>query len=108
MNPEHFIQMLNHIDRAELTCRDVILLAIIIKRPGLNGRHLSQVANLNARSLVTSNIQRLERLGYIEDRKQMARKRVSANILHATEKGRNLWRLYETWGETDGAKHYDL
>lgn len=85
-----FLLRLKFMDENFVTARDVLCLAAIINRPGMSRRDLSSTLGLNAEVNVMSNVNRLIRWGYIEDRRHDPRKAV-ASILHATKDGVDFW-----------------
>lgn len=81
---------LKHMDDNFVTTRDVLCLYSIIHKPGMSRQDLCDVLGLNTTSNVLSNINRLIRWGYIEDRRGQTRKAI-ASILHATPDGIEFW-----------------
>lgn len=73
-----------------LTVRDVLVLFAIIRQPGLSGIDITNKLGLRDRSAVASNLLRLEREGYIEDRREV-RSKANPAILHPTQKGIDFW-----------------
>lgn len=78
------------IDAAGLTQRDVLVIWCVKENPGIEGILLSQKLGFKSRSNVQTNIFRLIRLGFIEDRRAVAAKTVP-NILHLLPKGEEFW-----------------
>jgi DNA-binding MarR family transcriptional regulator len=85
-----FLVRLRKIDKRSLTCRDVLVLFAIIEAPGSSGLEISVKLGLPDRSSLGSGIVRLEREGYIEDRREIRRKAHPA-VLHATPLGLAFW-----------------
>lgn len=85
-----FLVRLRKIDLHGLTHRDVIILYTIIKAPGSSGIEIADKIGLKNRSSVALNIVRLIRCGYIEDKREMARK-ASPAVLHALPAGIAFW-----------------
>jgi predicted transcriptional regulator len=85
-----FLVRLRKIDLHGLTHRDVIILYTIIKTPGSSGIEVADKIGLKNRSSVALNITRLIRCGFIEDRREMARK-ASPAVLHALQPGIDFW-----------------
>jgi DNA-binding MarR family transcriptional regulator len=85
-----FLVRLRKIDRRTLTVRDVLVLYAIIENPGIAGVDIAHKLGLPDRSSIASNIMRLEREGYIEDRREEHRKANPA-ILHVLQKGLEFW-----------------
>lgn len=87
---EGFLVRLRKIDMHGLTIRDPIILYAIIVSPGISGMDITKKIGLRDRSSVALNIQRLIRCGFIEDRREMARKAAPA-ILHPLAPGLAFW-----------------
>lgn len=85
-----FLVRLRKIDMHGLTHRDVIILYTIIHQPGISGVEIADKIGLKNRSSVSLNITRLIRCGFIEDRREMARK-ASPAVLHALPAGIAFW-----------------
>lgn len=85
-----FLVRLRKIDLHGLTHRDVIILYTIIATPGVSGVEIADKIGLKNRSAVALNITRLIRCGFIEDRREMARK-ASPAVLHALAPGIAFW-----------------
>lgn len=85
-----FLVRLRKIDMHGLTHRDVIILYTIMKTPGSSGIEVADKIGLKNRSSVALNITRLIRCGFIEDRREMARK-ASPAVLHALPAGVAFW-----------------
>jgi DNA-binding MarR family transcriptional regulator len=85
-----FLVRLRKIDKRSLTARDVLVLFAIIETPGSSGLEISLKLGLPDRSSLGSGLVRLEREGYIEDRREVRRKAHPA-VLHATAKGLDFW-----------------
>lgn len=85
-----FLVRLRKIDMHGLTHRDVIILYAIIRNPGASGMDIVNKLGLENHSNVALNITRLIRCGFIEDRREMARK-ASPAVLHALPPGMAFW-----------------
>ena len=85
-----FLIRLRKIDLHGLSHRDVIILYTIIRNPGISGVEICDKIGLKNRSNVTLNITRLARMGFVEDRREMARKANPA-VLHALPPGIAFW-----------------
>ena len=85
-----FLVRLRKIDMHGLTHRDVIILYTIIRTPGSSGIEIADKIGLKNRSSVALNITRLIRCGFIEDRREMARK-ASPAVLHVLPPGEEFW-----------------
>ena len=85
-----FLIRLRKIDMHGLTIRDPIILYAIIVSPGISGMEIVKKIGLKDHSSVALNIQRLIRCGFIEDRREMARKAAPA-ILHPLPAGIAFW-----------------
>lgn len=64
-----FMVRLRKIDRSGLKVRDIIVLWAIRENPGMMGRELAQKLGYESRSHVQDCFARLERHGFIEDRR---------------------------------------
>jgi DNA-binding MarR family transcriptional regulator len=85
-----FLVRLRRIDKRTLTVRDVLVLYAVIENPGISGKDVSTKLGLPDRSSIASNILRLEREGYIEDRRELRRKANPA-VLYAKQAGLEFW-----------------
>lgn len=85
-----FLVRLRKVDRRSLTVRDVLVLYAIMRHPGTSGIEVTNKLGLPDRSAVASNLLRLEREGYIEDRREV-RSKANPAILHPTQKGLEFW-----------------
>lgn len=85
-----FLVRLRKVDQRQLTGRDVLVLYTIISNPGIMGVEVANKLGLGNRSNVSSNIHRLCRGSYIEDRREKARKANPA-ILHVLPAGLEFW-----------------
>lgn len=85
-----FLSRLRKIDLRSLTNRDVLVLYAIIQQPGQSGLEISTKLGIPDRSGIASNIWRLIREGYIEDRRTEHKKAVPA-ILHPLQRGLEFW-----------------
>lgn len=85
-----FLVRLHRIDKRTLTCRDVLVLYTVIESPGISGKEISTKLGLDNRSAIASNITRLIREGYIEDKREQRRKANPA-ILHVLPLGMEFW-----------------
>jgi len=85
-----FLVRLRKIDMRSLTARDVLVLYTIIENPGISGLEISVKLGLADRSSIGSGIVRLEREGYIQDRREIRRKAHPA-VLHPTAQGLAFW-----------------
>lgn len=85
-----FLVRLRKIDKHGLTHRDAIILYTVINNPGISGVEIVDKLGLVNRSGIASNINRLIRCHFIEDRREMARK-ASPAVLHALPAGMAFW-----------------
>lgn len=85
-----FLVKLRRIDQRTLTVRDVLVLYAVKENPGIDGVSLAHKLGLPDRSSIASNVHRLEREGYIEDRREQHRKANPA-IFHVLPKGLEFW-----------------
>ena len=81
---------LKKIDLVHLTARDVMCLYSIISRPGMSRSDLADTLGLNAEVNVLSNIKRLTKHGYIEDRRREQQRAVAA-MLYVLPAGVEFW-----------------
>jgi DNA-binding MarR family transcriptional regulator len=81
-----FLVKLRKIDKRTLTVRDVLVLYAVIENPGIAGMDVATKLGFRDRSSIASNVQRLEREGYIEDRREVHRKAIPA-LLHPLPAG---------------------
>ena len=85
-----FLVRLRRIDKRTLTVRDILVLYAIIENPGCSGMDIINKLGLTDRSSIASNLLRLEREGYIEDRREIRRKAHPA-IYHPLDAGLKFW-----------------
>lgn len=85
-----FLMRLRKIDKAHLTVRDVLILYTIIAKPGINGNDITKTIGMAERSSLQSCFARLERVGFIEDRRERWGKAVPT-IFHPLPAGREFW-----------------
>lgn len=85
-----FLMRLRKIDKAHLTVRDVLILYTIMSTPAVNGNDVTKTIGLVDRSSLQSCFARLERHGFIEDRRERWGKAVPT-IFHATPAGKEFW-----------------
>lgn len=89
-NVAEFLVRLRKVDLRGLTVRDVLVLYVILGNPGCSGIDVSNKLGIKDRSAISSNLQRLAREGYIEDRRTERRKAVSA-MLYVLPRGEEFW-----------------
>jgi DNA-binding MarR family transcriptional regulator len=85
-----FLIRLKKIDLRQLTVRDICVLYVVITKPGCSGMEVSAKLGIKDRSAIASNLHRLIREGYIEDRREHQRK-AYATILHVLPRGLEFW-----------------
>lgn len=85
-----FLVRLRKVDLRGLTVRDVLVLYAIIRQPSISGIEVTNKLGLPDRSAIASNLLRLEREGYIEDRREV-RSKANPAILHPTQRGLDFW-----------------
>ncbi len=85
-----YLIKLRKVDLQGLTVRDVLVLYAIMSHGGSSGLDISNKLGFKDRANVASNLQRLERHGFIEDRRLTRSKAVPA-ILHALPAGIEFW-----------------
>jgi DNA-binding MarR family transcriptional regulator len=81
-----FFTRLRRIDNHDLKVRDIVILWAIAREPGMMGNEIAAKLGYKSRSNVKICIARLEREGYIEDRRP-AINRSTPNDLHITPAG---------------------
>jgi DNA-binding MarR family transcriptional regulator len=81
---------LRKIDLRGLTVRDVLVLYAIMGNPGASGLDISTKLGIKDRSAIASNLARLEREGFIEDRRE-ERKKAVPGVLHVQPAGLEFW-----------------
>lgn len=89
-NVTAFLVRLRKIDTAELKARDVLVLYAIMANPGASGMEITTKLGIKERSLIASNLARLERAGFIEDRRDKKMKAVPG-MLYALPAGVQFW-----------------
>lgn len=89
-NVTDFLVRLRKIDLHGLTVRDVLVLYAIMGNPGASGLDITNKLGIKDRSLIASNLARLERQGFIEDRREEKKKAVPG-VLHPTPAGIEFW-----------------
>src|SRR6478735_3406482 len=85
-----FLVKLRKIDKHGLTVRDMLVLFAIMQKPGSSGLDIASALAIKDRSAISSNLARLERQGFIEDRREERSKAVPA-ILHPLSAGLEFW-----------------
>lgn len=78
------------IDRRGLTVRDMLVMWVIITKPGCMGTEVANKLGLPERSSVQTNIDRLIREKLIEDRRKEIKK-MFPNQLYITDAGKAFW-----------------
>lgn len=87
---EELLQRLLKIDVAGLTVRDVLCLYVIQAQPGIMGIDLANMVGQQHHSGVSSNISRLVERGFIEDRREKAKK-ATPSLLYVLPAGVEIW-----------------
>jgi DNA-binding MarR family transcriptional regulator len=85
-----FLVRLRKMDLKGMTVRDVLVLYAIMGNPGASGMDITHKLGIKERSAIASNLARLEREGFIEDRREMRNKAVPG-VLHALPAGIEFW-----------------
>ncbi len=85
-----FLVRLRKIDLRYLTVRDVLVLYAIMGNPGASGMEITTKLGIKERSLIASNLARLERAGFIEDRRETKSKAVPG-MLYVLPAGEEFW-----------------
>lgn len=89
-NVQDFLVRLRKIDKQGLTARDVLVLYAIICQPGMSGREVAHKLGIVDQSYISSHLHRLERAGFIEDRRE-ARVKANPAIFHVLPAGTEFW-----------------
>lgn len=84
-----FFVRLRLIEHAKLKGRDIVVLASIQGRPGMNGREIAMKLGYASRSNVQDSIARLIKNGYIDDRRS-TQDQQTPNDLHITDAGKQV------------------
>ena len=77
-------------DQSEITVRDLRIIDLLLKNPGLCGNDLVTYLRLPSRSSVQGNIPKLIRRGMIEDRRHREGQAIPSRLF-VTDKGREFW-----------------
>lgn len=85
-----FLVSLRKADKRGLTLRDILVLYAIMETPGASGLDIANKIGIKDRSAISSNLGRLERCGFIEDRRQEHGRAIPA-ILHPLPAGVAFW-----------------
>lgn len=85
-----FLVRLRKIDKHGLTVRDILVLFAVMERPGASGLDIANKLGIKDRSAISSNLSRLGRQGFIEDRREEQGRAIPA-ILHALPAGVAFW-----------------
>jgi len=85
-----FLVRLKKIDKRGLTCRDVLVIYTIIHNPGCSGVELADKIGAGTHSNIVSNIRRLIRVGFMEDRRKEFKK-AQPSSLHILPAGVEFW-----------------
>lgn len=89
-NVSTFLVKLRKADKLGLTLRDILVLYAIMQTPGASGLDIATKLGIKDRSAISSNLARLERCGFIEDRREEHGRAIPA-ILHALPAGVAFW-----------------
>jgi DNA-binding MarR family transcriptional regulator len=85
-----FLINLRKIDKRSLTVRDILILYVVMENPGISGIDITKKLGIKDRSAIASNLRRLERESYIEDRREIRSKAVPT-MLHVLPRGVEFW-----------------
>lgn len=85
-----FLLRLKQLDTYYVTPRDILCLCAIINKPGSSKQDLADAIGVPAPSNIESNVTRLIRWGYIEDRREVSRRAVP-HRLHPLKEGIEFW-----------------
>ena len=86
-----FLLQLKEIDKAKLTCRDMLILWAVSKTPGAMGIDISNKLGFDSRSAVQLGIARLIKRGMIEDRRVEKEQKIP-NRLYITAQGTEFFK----------------
>ncbi len=89
-NVTDFLVRLRKVDLKGLTVRDVLVLYAVMTNPGASGMEITTKLGIKERSLISSNLSRLERHGFIEDRRSDRLKAVPG-MLYVLPAGLEFW-----------------
>lgn len=89
-NVTSFLVKLRKADKRGLTLRDILVLYAVMERPGASGLDIATKLGIQDRSAIASNLARLERAGFIEDRREVHGRAIPA-ILHVLPAGVAFW-----------------
>lgn len=84
-------KVLARLDQEGFTLRDMLVLAVLIGRPGICGQDVQHDMEFLNRSAVVGNLNRLIRRGLVEDRRTQIKQAVPS-IYWPTEDGVSLWQ----------------
>lgn len=85
-----FLVRMKYLDEQRVTPRDVMCLYAIIRKPGMHRHDLSKAIGVNAGVNVLTNVNKMIRWGFIEDRREVSR-RLNPSVFHATAEGIAFW-----------------
>jgi predicted MarR family transcription regulator len=86
-----FLARLKALDNTQFTPRDVLIVYTIINKPGCSGIEVCNAIGVENHANIRCNLQRLQRFGLIEDRREVGRKAVPS-ILIPLQKGIDFWQ----------------
>lgn len=81
---------LKRLDVMRLHARDAAVLYYVFRNPGANRKEIAAALGLNAEVNVRLPVQRLVRMGLIEDRRP-SHARLVSSLLHVTDAGVKAW-----------------
>jgi len=85
-----FLVRMKALDDNYVTPRDIMCLYAIIRKPGMSRQDLAHAIGVPTPANVLSNVNRLIRWNYVEDRRTVSR-RASPSFLHALPDGIEFW-----------------
>jgi DNA-binding MarR family transcriptional regulator len=85
-----FLMRLKAMDEQYLDPRDILCLYTIICKPGIHRDALAKTLGLNAGANVLTNVRRLIKRGFIEDRRDESR-RANPSLFYALPAGVTYW-----------------
>jgi predicted MarR family transcription regulator len=96
MMPRHenpvvdFLARLKALDKTGFTPRDVLIVYAIINKPGCSGIDVCNAIGVENHANIRCNLQRLQRFGLIEDRRDISAKAVPS-VLVPLPKAHEFW-----------------
>ncbi len=95
-----FLRVLRKMDKTGITHRDVLILYVIINRPGICGQDITEILGYGYRSNVVKGIARLLKYGFIEDRRDVTGN-ARMQILHVRPAGTEFFNSLKFWEKSN-------